>query len=76
MEYGGIHDPEVNLDSLLNEPGGDPGSGPTKLRCNRKSIEPRESGHLISSPDHATNLSHNPGQVTSPFLSLSSSSRF
>lgn len=63
MEDGGIQDPEVNLARLLNKPSGDPSSGLPKLRCNRKSSEPRESGELRSSPVSATDLSHDPGQV-------------
>lgn len=67
MEYGGIQDAEVNLARLLNKPSGDPASGLTKLKCNRKGSEPRESGDLSSSPVSATNLSHDPGQVNFPF---------
>lgn len=73
MEYGGIQDPEVHLARVLNKPSGDPASALTKLKCNRKSSEPRESGDLSSSPISATNLSHDPGQVNFPFEPVSSS---
>lgn len=66
-EYSRIHDPEGNLARLLNKPSGDLGSSLTKLRCNRKSSEPRELGDLSSHPASAINLSHDPGQLTFPF---------
>lgn len=70
-EYGSIYDPEMNLARLLNKLSGDPGYGLTNWRYNRESFETRESGDLTSNLDLATNLSHDRGQVTSFFLSLS-----